>query len=125
MSFTKDRTFTQPVVWITTIIMIAFHIGAVAALFFFSWQALVLAMGLWWIAGGLGIGVGYHRLLTHHGFKTFRWMEYLLTISATLALEGGPIFWVGLIASIIRILIRRVTRTPRAKADSGPTPAGC
>jgi hypothetical protein len=34
--FERDRTFTQPVVWGTTLIMIAFHIGAVAALFFFS-----------------------------------------------------------------------------------------
>jgi stearoyl-CoA desaturase (delta-9 desaturase) len=37
--------------------MLAFHIGAVAALFFFSWKAFLLAMFLWWIAGGLGIGM--------------------------------------------------------------------
>jgi fatty-acid desaturase len=50
---------------------------------------------LWWVAGGLGIGVGYHRLLTHRGYITSRWMEYVLTVCATLALEGGPIFWVA------------------------------
>ena len=43
----------------------------------------------------LGIGMGYHRLLTHRGYKTYRWVEYVLTWCGTLALEGGPIFWVA------------------------------
>jgi fatty-acid desaturase len=93
--FAHDRTFRQPVVWLTTLTMVAFHIGAVVALFFFSWQAFLLMIVLLWVAGGLGIGVGYHRLLTHRGYKTPKWMEYLLTICATFALEGGPIFWVA------------------------------
>ncbi len=94
--FGHDRTFTQPVVWLTLLIMIAFHLGALAALFMFSWKPFLVAMLLWWVAGGFGIGMGYHRLLTHRGYKTPRWMEYLLTICATLTLEGGPIFWVAI-----------------------------
>jgi stearoyl-CoA desaturase (delta-9 desaturase) len=43
----------------------------------------------------LGIGMSYHRLLTHRGYKTYKWVEYFLTICGTLALEGGPIFWVA------------------------------
>jgi stearoyl-CoA desaturase (delta-9 desaturase) len=39
--------------------------------------------------------MGYHRLLTHRGYKTPKWVEYFLTICATLALEGGPMAWVG------------------------------
>jgi len=93
--FAHDRTFTQPVVWLTTLILVAFHVGAVAALFFFSWQAFLVAMVLWWVAGGFGVGVGYHRLLTHRGYKTPKAVEYFLSICATLALEGGPIFWVA------------------------------
>ncbi len=81
--------------WITTFFMVAFHIGAVAALFYFTWTGFILAVALWWIAGGLGIGMGYHRLLTHRSYKTAKWFEYLTTICATLALEGGPIFWVA------------------------------
>jgi stearoyl-CoA desaturase (delta-9 desaturase) len=72
-----------------------FHIGAVAALFFFTWKALAVAIFLWWVSGSLGIGMGYHRLLTHRGYKTPKWVEYALTVCATLALEGGPIFWVA------------------------------
>jgi fatty-acid desaturase len=39
--------------------------------------------------------MSYHRLLTHRGYKTPKWVEYFLTVCATLALEGGPIFWVA------------------------------
>lgn len=95
MAFTKDKTFAQPIVWLTTSVMAVFHLGAIAALFFFSWKALLLALLLWWVAGSLGIGMGYHRLLTHRGYKTPMWIEYFLTICGTLALEGGPIYWVA------------------------------
>lgn len=81
--------------WVTTSFMVLFHLGAIAALFFFSWKLVALAAFLWWISGSLGIGMGYHRLLTHRGYKTPKWVEYFLTTCATLALEGGPIFWVA------------------------------
>ncbi len=80
----------------TTFFMVLFHLGAVAALFYFTWSALALAVVFWWVAGSLGIGMGYHRLLTHRGYKTPKWVEYFLTVCATLALEGGPIFWVAI-----------------------------
>jgi stearoyl-CoA desaturase (delta-9 desaturase) len=81
--------------WITAGFMLALHAGAVAAVFFFTWKALWVSALLWWISGSLGIGMGYHRLLTHRGYKTPKWVEYFLTICGTLALEGGPIFWVA------------------------------
>src|SRR5438045_3479698 len=81
--------------WVTATFMALFHIGAIAALFFFTWKALFVAMFLWWVSGSLGIGMGYHRLLTHRGYRTPKWVEYVLTTCATLALEGGPIFWVA------------------------------
>jgi fatty-acid desaturase len=90
-----DRTFTEPLSKLTTFFMVAFHIGALAALFFFSWKALAMAVLLLWVSGSLGIGMGYHRLLTHRGYKCPKWVEYFLTICAALALEGGPIFWVA------------------------------
>ncbi len=81
--------------WVTAFFMAAFHIGAVVALFFFSWKALIVALLLWWVSAGVGVGMGYHRLLTHRAYKTPKWVEYCLTIFATLALEGGPVFWVA------------------------------
>jgi fatty-acid desaturase len=79
-----DRTFTQPIAGVTAFFMIAFHIGAIAALFLFTWKAFALAILLWWVSVSLGIGMGYHRLLTHRGYKTPKWVEYCLTICATM-----------------------------------------
>ena len=80
--------------WTTTSFMVIFHIGAVAALFNFSGRALLVTFFLWIISGGLGIGMGFHRLLTHRGYKVPRAVEYFLTLCGTLALEGGEIDWV-------------------------------
>ena len=93
--FKRDKTFTKPIVWLTTFFVIAFHVGAVAALFMFAWKPFVFAILLWWVAGSLGIGMGFHRLLTHRGYKTTKLVEYVLTVCGTLSLEGGPIFWVA------------------------------
>jgi len=91
----RKQAANDEVNWITAIFMILFHIGAVAAIFFFTWKALFVACFLWWVSGSLGIGMCYHRLLTHGGYKVPKWLEYVLTVCATLALEGGPIFWVA------------------------------
>ena len=92
----KKRTPADDQVnWVTAIFMALFHIGALVALFFFSWKLLLLLLVINWVSGSLGIGMGYHRLLTHRGYKTPKWVEYFLTICGTLALEGGPIFWVA------------------------------
>lgn len=80
--------------WNTTIFLVIFHLGAIAALFTFSWPALIVALALWWVSGSLGIGIGFHRLLTHRGFKTPKFVEYFLTFCGTLALQGGPIYWI-------------------------------
>ncbi len=80
--------------WTTVIAMVIFHLGAVAALFVFTWKAFAVCLFLWWVSGSLGIGMGYHRLLTHRGYKTPKFVEYFLTVCGTLALEAGPIAWV-------------------------------
>lgn len=91
---TDQRTSKERINWHTATFMALFHIGAVAALFMFSWQALVAAVVLWWISASLGVGMGFHRLLTHRGYKTPKLVEYLITIFGLLSLEGGAINWV-------------------------------
>lgn len=80
--------------WLTGVVMVIFHLGAIAAFFTWSWKAVAVAFLLNWVAGGLGIGMGYHRLLTHRGYIVPKAIEYFLTVCGTLALEGGPINWV-------------------------------
>jgi len=80
--------------WSSAIFIIVAHVAAVAELFFWSWSALITAVVLFWVAGSLGIGMGFHRLLTHRGYKVPKAVEYFLATCGTLALEGGPIQWV-------------------------------
>ena len=81
--------------WITVGAIAAFHVGALAAFFFFSWERLVVAVVIYVLAINVGIGMCYHRLLTHRGYHVPKWIEYAMAVCATLALEGGPIFWVS------------------------------
>ena len=85
---------TLSVNWLVLGFMLLFHFGAIAAFFFFSWSAPVVAVILHVVAINIGIGMGYHRLLTHRGYQVPRWLEYLLAICATMSLEGGPLVWV-------------------------------
>ena len=110
--------------WITCIVMVLFHVGAVAALFHFSWTLLFVSAALYWVAVGLGISMGYHRLHTHRGFKTPKLFEYFLAVCGTLTLEGGPIFWVADHRLHHQHSDSRSIRTRRASAGSGRTWAG-
>jgi len=90
------RTYQQSRVnWITTSVMALFHLGAIAALFCFSWKNLTAFCVMYYLAINAGIGMSYHRLLTHRGYRVPRWLEYFLTACGTTALQGGPIFWVA------------------------------
>jgi stearoyl-CoA desaturase (delta-9 desaturase) len=50
---------------------------------------------LMYVATGLGVTVGFHRLLTHRSFKTKPWMRGLLAVLGTMAVEGPVISWVA------------------------------
>ena len=66
--------------WPTVIAIGLFHIGAIAALFMFSWTSFLVAVFLYWVATGLGISMGYHRLHTHRGYKCPLWLEYFFAV---------------------------------------------
>jgi stearoyl-CoA desaturase (delta-9 desaturase) len=82
--------------WLTSIVLVWFHVMAIAAFFSFTWTHLIVAALLYWMSVGLGISMGYHRLHTHRGFGTSKAFEYFLALCGTLTLEGGPIFWVAM-----------------------------
>lgn len=76
-------------VWIAFI-----HAGVLLAPFTFSWSGLAVCIVLY-VLTGLGITLGYHRLLTHRGFQTPKVVEYLLALLGVLANQGGPVRWVA------------------------------
>jgi len=74
-------------------------LGLIAAIVLL-WQSWVDWIDLGILAGlylvyGLGITVGYHRLLTHRAFKTYKPVEYGFAIVGSMALQGGVLDWVG------------------------------
>jgi fatty-acid desaturase len=86
----------KPFDWVNVAYFGALHIGALAAPWTFSWTGLALVLLLNWVAGSLGIGVTYHRLLTHRGFKLPKLLEYIGTFFGMLASEGGATTWVAM-----------------------------
>ncbi len=80
--------------WNTITAVAIFHVLAAVALFTFSWQNLLAFGVMWWVAGSWGIGMGYHRLLTHRGFTAPKWLEYFMSVCGSLALQSGPLTWV-------------------------------
>src|SRR5262245_28893938 len=92
---TSNISQKLPLNYVTTIVLIIFHICSVIALFMFTWKALIAAVVITWFSGSFGIGMGYHRLLTHRGYRTPKFVEYFLTLCGSLAMEGGAINWVA------------------------------
>jgi fatty-acid desaturase len=87
-----------PIDWMVVIYMAFIHLMALLALLpaNFSWGTIGVAFALYWITGGIGITLGFHRLVSHRSFKTPKWLEYFLILCGTLACQGGPIDWIGL-----------------------------
>ncbi len=90
--------------WVSAIFIISLHlfvvVGGVLALCglvpsFFSGSALALMFALIVPIGWCGIGICYHRLLTHRSFECSRWFERLLTMLAFCNLEGSSLWWVS------------------------------
>ena len=90
-----SQTMSRGTNWIFAIALVSFHIGAVASLFYFRWSALIVFVTMWILAQNVGTAMGYHRLLTHRGYSTPKWLEYCIATCGALALQGGPIYWVA------------------------------
>lgn len=74
--------------------------GTVAALAFlfvrpFGVVEFALLFGMW-LATGLGITVGYHRLFTHRTFRTTSAVAAVLAVLGSMAGQGPVVSWVAL-----------------------------
>ena len=59
-----------------------------------GWTDLAIFAGMY-VVSALGITIGYHRLLTHRSFQTYKPMEYALAAAGSLAVQGPVIDWVA------------------------------
>ena len=55
----------------------------------------VAALATMYVLSGIGITVGFHRLLTHRSFSAPRWLELTLAVLGTLTAQGPVIMWVA------------------------------
>jgi len=92
IEFEKSR---RSINWKNLSIVITFHLLTIPAFFLFSWQNFAVMLIGNWIVGSLGIGLGYHRLLTHRSFKAPKWLEYTLTIFGAMAIQDDAPKWVA------------------------------
>ncbi|MGI8409999.1 MAG: acyl-CoA desaturase [Pyrinomonadaceae bacterium] len=81
--------------WKNVTIITTFHLLAIPAFFTFSWANLAALLIGNWIVGSLGVGLGWHRLLTHRSFKAPKWLEYVLTALGTMSVQDSPDKWVA------------------------------
>lgn len=58
----------------------------------FGWTDIVVLAVMYAVAG-LGISVGYHRLLTHRSFETKKPIRVALATAGAMAGQGPPIIW--------------------------------
>ncbi len=61
--------------------------------YFFSWWGLLFLPIGNYLFCSMGIGAGYHRLLTHRGFQCPKWFEYTLATLGMCSLQDSPIRW--------------------------------
>lgn len=59
-----------------------------------GWRDIAILCGMYAICA-LGVSTGFHRLLTHRSFKTYKPIRLALAVAGTMGAEGPPIIWVS------------------------------
>ena len=91
--FSKDRLRWSNVDWVIFAWMVSMHIGLLAAPFFFTWQALGVAVVLHWATASLGICLGYHRYISHRSLKLAWPAKAICMFCGVISGEGTPLMW--------------------------------
>ena len=86
---------THGINWPIVLWIVLAHILACFAPFYFTWPAFVVAVVLAFATGSLGVCMGYHRLLTHQSFRTYRPIRLALAVLGGLSGEGSALTWVA------------------------------
>jgi stearoyl-CoA desaturase (delta-9 desaturase) len=59
-----------------------------------AWHDLVV-FGFVYIITAIGVTVGFHRMLTHRAFETYRPVKYLFAVLGSMSVQGDVISWVS------------------------------
>jgi stearoyl-CoA desaturase (delta-9 desaturase) len=73
--------------------------GVLAAILLLWNQAVGVAdlalLVVMYLLTGLGITVGYHRLLTHRAFQSYPWVERTFAVLGSMSVQGSVMDWVA------------------------------
>lgn len=89
------KHFSSGIAWESAIWIAVVHLGAIAAPWTFSWQGLGVMLFMYWLTGGIGVCLAFHRLLSHRSFTTYAPVRWFLAWIGGLAGEGSAIHWVA------------------------------
>ena len=91
---------TQPfrILWEYVIVLSTVHIVALGVFFgyCFTWSGMILGILGHFVFGMMGITIGYHRMLTHRGFTSPKWLEHFLATLGMCNLQDSPARWVAI-----------------------------
>ncbi|MBV8941806.1 MAG: fatty acid desaturase [Solirubrobacterales bacterium] len=59
-----------------------------------DWVDLAI-LATMYLLTGIGVTVGFHRLLTHRSFQTYPWLERTFAILGSLSVQGSVMDWVA------------------------------
>jgi stearoyl-CoA desaturase (delta-9 desaturase) len=61
---------------------------------FVHWSSLAM-LAVMYVVTILGVTLGFHRLLTHRSFQTFKWLQYGIAAVGSMAMQGPVMSWVA------------------------------
>jgi stearoyl-CoA desaturase (delta-9 desaturase) len=59
-----------------------------------GWTDVAIMVGMY-LATAFGITIGYHRMLTHRAFETYKPIKYLFAVLGSMSVQGAVIGWVA------------------------------
>ena len=85
---------------LSILLIVTLPLVGVGAALWYGWGRGVSAVDVGLLVGfyaftGLGITVGFHRLLTHQSFRVPQWVRVLFAVAGSMAIQGAVIDWVA------------------------------
>lgn len=94
--YKTDPNYSPPIVWRNVLLMGLLHVGALVglkvALFDAQWRTNLFAYALF-LAGGVGITAGHHRLWSHRAYKAKAPFRALMAVLASSAFQNSILEW--------------------------------
>ena len=69
------------------------HLSLIPMVIWAGWEHWLLALGVYFFTGCIGMSMTYHRLLAHGSWKAPRWFELFGTLCASMGLTGSSLAW--------------------------------